>query len=117
MSRKIEITGKPQANLEVIGRAQPRIEPEVFAKALGAESCTEQVADSLDLISLAELGTQLLHRLHSSGGRPALADATEMRKVPLSVADVVEELIEAKLRPIREELSRLKKELASGRKA
>jgi hypothetical protein len=39
-------------------------------------------------VSLAALGSELIKRLRSSGGRPALADATEICRVPLSAEDV-----------------------------
>jgi hypothetical protein len=39
-------------------------------------------------VCFTELGTELQRRLRSSGGRPALADATEFCRVPLSTEDV-----------------------------
>ena len=78
MTKKIEITDK----------AKRRIEPAELAAALGANATGEQSAGNLDLIGLAELGTQLLSRLRFSGGRPALADATEICRVPMSRDDL-----------------------------
>jgi hypothetical protein len=63
-------------------------EPAEPAAALGAGACGPKVSAQLDPIALAELGTHLLHRLQSSGGRPALADATEICRVPLSAEAV-----------------------------
>ena len=48
----------------------------------------EAHAPNLDPLSLATLGSELIKRLRSSGGRPALADATEICRVPLSAEDV-----------------------------
>jgi hypothetical protein len=48
----------------------------------------EAHAQNLDPVSLAALGSELIKRLRSSGGRPALADATEICRVPLSAEDV-----------------------------
>jgi hypothetical protein len=51
----------------------------------------------MDPISLAALGADLIRRLRSSGGRPALADATQKVKVPLSSEDIlaIEQIISA----------------------
>lgn len=88
MSKKIDITGNPARRIDVSGKPQRRIEPVEFAAALGAESVAETHAPNLDPLSLAALGTELIRRLRSTGGRPALADATEFCRVPLSAADV-----------------------------
>src|SRR5437016_8574722 len=88
MAKKIIETGKPARRIEVSGKPQRRIEPEEFAAALGAEPIGEAHAPNLDPVSLAALGSELIKRLRSSGGRPALADATEFYRVPLSVDDL-----------------------------
>jgi hypothetical protein len=46
----------------------------------------EAHAPNLDPLSLAALGSELIKRLRS-GGRPAVADATEICRVPLSAED------------------------------
>jgi hypothetical protein len=88
MAKKIIETGKPARRIEVSGKPQRRIEPEAFAAALGAEPIGEAHTPNLDPLSLATLGNELIKRLRSSGGRPALADATEICRVPLSVEDL-----------------------------
>ncbi len=95
MAKKISEPGKPARRIEVSGKPQRRIESEAFAAALGAEPVGERRAQSLDSVSLAALGSELVKRLRSSGGRPALADATEICRVPLSVEDVktLEEIV------------------------
>jgi hypothetical protein len=88
MAKKINITGRQPKRIRVADKPQRRIEPAELAVALGAEPCAERIGDNLDLISLAELGAQLLRRLRSTGGRPALSDATEFCRVPLSAEDM-----------------------------
>lgn len=96
MAKKINITGKPARRIEVTGKPQRRIEAEDFAAALGAEPVGEAHAANLDPLTLAALGSELIRRLRSSGGRPALADATEICRVPLSGEDVrtLEQMVE-----------------------
>jgi ribosomal protein S12 methylthiotransferase accessory factor YcaO len=88
MTKKINVTGKPARRIDVSGKPQRRIDPEQFAAALGAEAVGEPHAPNLDPLSLAALGSELIKRLRSTGGRPALADATEICRVPLSAEDV-----------------------------
>jgi hypothetical protein len=88
MAKKITVTGKPARRIEVTGKRQRRIEPEELAAALGAEPVGEAHALGLDPLSLAALGSELIKRLRSTGGRPALTDATEICRVPLSADDL-----------------------------
>lgn len=88
MARKINIVGASPRKIEVVDQPKRRIAPEELAAALGANPTGQPVPRNLDPIALAELGTQLVHRLRSSGGRPALADATVNCRVPLSAEDV-----------------------------
>jgi hypothetical protein len=88
MAKKVIIVGAKPKRIEVVDQPKRRIEPEELAAALGANSCSQEASRNLDPLSLAELGTQLLHRLRSSGGRPALTDATVNCRVPLSSEDV-----------------------------
>jgi hypothetical protein len=88
MAKKVNIVGTQPKRVRVVDEPRRRIEPAELAAALGAEACGERIGANLDPISLAELGTELLRRLRSSGGRPALADATEYCRVPLSAEDV-----------------------------
>jgi hypothetical protein len=97
MARKSNIVGKALERIDITGPALPRVEPAEFASALGAEACDEHHAKHLDLISLGELGNELIKRLRSTGGRPSLAGATQRCKVPLSPGDVadLEQIINA----------------------
>jgi hypothetical protein len=97
MAKKIKIMGKALDRIEITGAALPRVEPAEFAAALGAEPCGELPSKHPDLISLGEVGNELLRRLRSTGGRPALQGASQRCKVPLSAGDVagLEHIIDA----------------------
>lgn len=88
MAKRINDISRMAERVVDTGPVHRRIEPQDFAEALGAEPCGERLPTRLDPIALAELGTALLRRLRSTGGRPTLADATERCKVPLSAEDV-----------------------------
>ena len=88
MAKRINIVGSQPKRVRVVDKPQRRVEPVELAAALGADPPGERLGANLDPISLAELGTKLLGRLRSSGGRPALRDATEFCRVPLSTGDV-----------------------------
>jgi hypothetical protein len=88
MAEKINVVGAKPKKVEVVEQPKPRIDPVELAAALGASPSGLPGSGHLDPIGLAELGTHLLSRLRSSGGRPALADATVNCRVPLSAADV-----------------------------
>jgi hypothetical protein len=88
MAKKINIIGAKPRRIQIVNQPRRRLEPAEIGKGLGAAPCGERITGNVDLIGLAELGTQLLARLRSSGGRPALSDATEICRVPLSAADI-----------------------------
>ena len=88
MAERINIVGAKPKRINIVNQPKPRLDPAEIAEGLGAAPCGERISGKLDLIGLAEIGTQLLGRLRSSGGRPALADATEICRVPLSAEDV-----------------------------
>jgi hypothetical protein len=88
MAKKINLVGAKPKKIEVVDQPKRRIDPAALAVGLGADPTGQQVPGNLDPIGLAELGTQLLFRLRSSGGRPALEDATINCRVPLSAEDV-----------------------------
>jgi hypothetical protein len=88
VAKRINIIGAQAKKINIVNQPKPRLDPAEIAEGLGAAPCGARISAKLDLISLAEIGTQLLGRLRSSGGRPALADATEICRVPLSTEDV-----------------------------
>lgn len=87
MAKKIAIVGAKPRKIDILDQPKRPIDPAELAAALGANPST-QVPGNLDPIGLAELGTQLLNRLRSSGGRPSLADAPINCRVPLSTEDL-----------------------------
>jgi len=88
MTKRIEIIGAQPKKVQVVDQSRPGVDASLLANAIGAEQCGEFVTGKLDPISLVELGTELLRRLRSSGGRPALTDASELCRVPLSTDDI-----------------------------
>ncbi len=88
MNKKIKIGGKQAERVHDTGKTMRRVDPAKLLSALRAEPCSPEVARSIDPISLAAIGNELLKRLRSTGGRPALEDADEICKVPLSAQDV-----------------------------
>jgi hypothetical protein len=62
---RIEVTGTPAKRIEITEKTQRRIEPEEFAKALGAEPLGEPHSPTLDPITLAHLGADIIAK-----GRP-----------------------------------------------
>jgi hypothetical protein len=95
MSKKIVIVGAKPKRVNILDKPKRRVEPAELANALGAKPLDIEAGMSKDPIAMGELGSQLLHRLRSSGGRPALVDATVQCRVPLSEEDVksLEELV------------------------
>lgn len=88
MAKKINIIGATPKKIAVVDQPKRRLDPADVAAALGANPSDQHVSGDLDPMALAELRTQLLQRLRSSGGRPALADATVNCRVPLSAEDL-----------------------------
>jgi hypothetical protein len=88
MAKKITIVGAKPKKIEVVDQPKRRLDAAQLAAALGANPTGQQIRPDVDPIALADLGTQLLQRLRSSGGRPALADATVNCRVPLSAEDI-----------------------------
>ena len=62
MSNKINMVGANPQRIIILDKPQRRSEPEEFAAALGAIQIGPRHATNLDLISRAEIGTQLLAR-------------------------------------------------------
>jgi hypothetical protein len=88
MAKRITVTGKRARRIEVTGKPQRRIELSKVAAALGAEPTGEAHASGVDPVALAAMGGAVIKRLRSTGGRPTLADATEICRVPLSADDL-----------------------------
>jgi hypothetical protein len=105
MPRKIQDCGKTLPVIRDVSVAMPRIELDEVAMALAAEPCRESLQTRLGPISLLAVRQELLRRLRSTGGRPALAGATRRVKIPLSdqqwqqLEELAEEVLEDESAP------------------
>jgi len=87
MARTIRV-GEPAGKVIRDTSAPPaRVAPAAVAAALGADAPAETVAAALAPITLFALRSELLGRLQSSGGRPALEGTSRRAKVPLGDAE------------------------------
>lgn len=98
MSKRVNIVGAKPKKVHLRDHPQRKIDPAVVAAAAGASLIGRRDARQIDLLGLADVGTELLARLRSTGGRPALHDASVNCRVPLSEDDV--ECLEAMVRQI-----------------
>lgn len=62
----------------------PRIDPSKVASALAAEPSDLRWSGSGGPLTAFQVRQELLKRLHSTGGRPALSDTSRRTKIPLS---------------------------------
>jgi hypothetical protein len=88
MAKRVNVVGAKPKEIKVADQSKRRIEPEELAAALGANPSGAPCQSDMDPIALAEFGTQLINRLRSSGGRPALEGAQVNCRVPLSAEDL-----------------------------
>jgi hypothetical protein len=84
MTKEIRTTETTFRPIRDTSTTLPRITPEQVAEALGAEETTARLAESLAPVTLFAVREELVNRLQSSGGRPALAGTTRRAKIPLS---------------------------------
>lgn len=78
--RTSEVAFRPIQDTSV---SLPQIDPSKVRQALGAEDSTERLAEALSPVTLFALREELMRRLQSSGGRPALVGTTRRAKIPL----------------------------------
>jgi hypothetical protein len=63
MAKKIEITGRAARKINITDKAARRLDPKEVAAALGAEPEPYITVDRpLDIIDLAEIGTQIIRK-------------------------------------------------------
>jgi hypothetical protein len=84
MAKKIVATDSPFRRIRDVGSASPRIDPALVAKSLGAEDTGIRLGREGSPVSSFQIRAELLDRLRSSGGRPALEGATRRVKVPIT---------------------------------
>jgi len=87
MMKKIRTTETTFRPIRDTGASLPRLDPTQIQEALGAEDSTKELSAALAPIPLFALREELVSRLQSSGGRPALAGTTRRAKIPLSAHD------------------------------
>ncbi len=88
MAKTIKVIGSTQKPIKVVGPTQEPVNPDVVAKALGAEKVGIQIDRSQGPISLFSLRQFLVNRLHSTGGRPKLKGTRKERnKIPIFSED------------------------------
>ncbi len=84
MTKKIRTTERTLLPIRDTGSPLRRIDPTQVQQALGAEESPVGLAEALAPVTLFALREELVNRLQSSGGRPALAGTTRRAKIPLS---------------------------------
>jgi hypothetical protein len=88
MAKRIKAIGKTAVRIRASGPKAERVEPAEVAVALGAEIIGRRQSADVSPITLGHLGSAILSRLRSTGGRPSLSDARQRYKVPLSDNDI-----------------------------
>ena len=83
MPRKRKPALQPPVRIHDTSRTLPRVDPQMVARALGADAVLD-VLDGGSPFSLAAVRQELARRLKSSGGRPALEGSVRRQKIPLS---------------------------------
>ncbi len=83
MTKKIRVSPSTQEPIVVKESSMPRVEASHVAAALGADPSPERLTEALAPLTLFALREELVNRLQSSGGGPALAGVTHRVQVPL----------------------------------
>jgi hypothetical protein len=87
MTKKIQVSGATLPPIRDTSPPLARVDPNKVREALGAENTDERLKEALGPVTLFALREELVNRLQSSGGRPAIAGATRRAKVPLNDED------------------------------
>lgn len=87
MITRVRDTGRTLGGIRDSGRALPALDARQLAKALGASEVVVARRAPRDIRSMSELKKEILGRLKSRGGRPALQGATHRPKIPLRPAE------------------------------
>ncbi len=84
MTKRIRTTETTLPPILDASRPLRRIDPAQVQQALGAEKVPAGLTQALAPLTLFALREELVSRLQSSGGRPALTGTTRRAKIPLS---------------------------------
>ncbi len=84
MAQKIVSTSPGQKRIRDIGPGASRVDPGVVAEAHGAEETYTPLGRAGSPVSSFQVKAELLNRLRSNGGRPALEGTTRRVKIPVT---------------------------------
>lgn len=87
MASKLKVTSRSAGMITHVGPAVRTVDPDEVAKALGAHDVTSTGRPRGTPLTLDILRRDLVTRLRSTGGRPALEGATKIQKIPLRPED------------------------------
>jgi hypothetical protein len=84
MNKRIRDTTPAQKRIRDSSPTQKRVDVERVRKALGAEATTEKLESILAPLTLLAVREEIVARLRSSGGRPALQGTDRRAKIPVN---------------------------------
>jgi hypothetical protein len=84
MAKRIVATDSGQNRIVDNGPGARHVDPAVVGEALGAEETGITLGREGSPVSSFQVRSELLNRLRSSGGRPALEGATRRVKIPVT---------------------------------
>lgn len=84
MTKKLQPSEATFRPIQDTSATLPRIDADRILEALGTEIATTELKEALAPVTLFAVREELVKRLQSSGGRPALEGVTRRAKVPLS---------------------------------
>lgn len=87
MAKTIRTTEPTLKAIQDTSASLPRINLETVETALGAEMSEQRLETAIAPITLFAVRSELLDRLQSSGGRPALSGTSRRAKIPLGDAE------------------------------
>jgi hypothetical protein len=87
MAKTIRTTGKHLKVIRDTSDPLAYVRPAAVEAGLGAEASDRKLEEALAPITLFAIRSELLSRLQSSGGRPALAGTSRRAKIPLGDAE------------------------------
>ncbi len=87
MTEKLHVKQPTPLRIRDTSKTLPRVSSREVAAALGAEASGLKLEQSLAPITLFAVRMELMGRLQSSGGRPALSGTSRRVKIPLGDTD------------------------------
>ncbi|HUR54074.1 MAG TPA: hypothetical protein VMZ71_08075 [Gemmataceae bacterium] len=87
MTKRIRVTSPAPKVIRDTSTPLPHLSHDKVTAGLGAEPSDQKLEDALSPITLFAVRSELMSRLQSSGGRPALTGTSRRAKVPLGDSD------------------------------